>query len=207
LEEALLADEREHEERIEAARRALGVHFAPVAERVEVAAERARRARSHLVRQLERGTRGADRAVGLEQPVALARPRGDRLLGVELEAREARQSESEEQAGALAVRATQVGREGRPLRRRWHGPGSGAPEARLGERRIVRRRVALRDVDESHARLFLLPEPLERACLPVLGGDAQAARAPLGEPPEPGRGALEVAGQIAYPPRPPAGVG
>jgi len=207
VEEALLPDEREHQERVEATRGGLGADLGPVAERVEIAAQRARRVRSHLQGEPERRAGGSDRAVGLEQPVAVAGSGRKRLLRLELEAREAGQGQPEEQAGALAVRPAHMGGEGRLTGGGHRRRGCRAPETGLGDRRVVRRRMPIGDVHEPGPRLGFPPEPLEGAGVPVLGGDARAAGAARGEPLEPARGAHEVTGQVAHPSRPPAGLG
>jgi len=70
--------------------------------------------------------------------VALGRPRRERLLGLELEAREARQGQPEEQAGALAVRGGEIGGKERLLGRGRRRRGS---RARASSSRPSRSRV------------------------------------------------------------------
>jgi len=169
LEEALLADDRQHEERIDAVRPGGGAHRLPVAERVEILAQRARRCGPHRAREAERGAHRPDGAVGLEQPAARRLGRRDR---VELEAREAREAELGEDARSLGMAPGELARERRRLVGRTRLARRVAPaEALLGEAGIVGAGVPLGHVHEERARLRPPPEARERARLPVLRSD------------------------------------
>jgi len=86
------------------------VHRVPVAEGVEVATEGARRSGPHLAREAERGTGCIDRLVGGEE--RSSRNAGGAAQRIDLEARETGEAEACENAGALGVRALELGWKG-----------------------------------------------------------------------------------------------
>jgi len=201
-EEALLADQRDDQQRIEPACPRLALDDGPEAQGIEEASRRVVRVGAGAACRQQGGAGSADGAEGLrdQQP---GRVVGNRI---ELAPREAQQSERRERAGARRMRTRELLGEHR--RRRCHDVRRGVGRDLSGppgcERAIVGCRLLARERPQCRVRARVLEQRAD-ASGPVLGGRAAARRAVVGDAGEVARGLREIAGEVPDPPGTPAG--